>query len=51
MEKRVVITPESEVFHLLVEELVVSDGCCNDEDLKEVDLSVFVNLKELRVEP
>ena len=27
----------------------VSDKCCNEEDLKELDLSGFVNLKELKV--
>ena len=27
----------------------VSNGCCNDEGLKELDLSRFVNLRELKV--
>ena len=27
----------------------VSNGCCNEEDLKELDLSGFVNLRELKV--
>ena len=27
----------------------VSDGCCNEEGLKELDLSGFVNLRELKV--
>ena len=27
----------------------VIDGCCNEEGLKELDLSVFVNLRELKV--
>ena len=27
----------------------VSDGCCNEEGLTELDLSVFVNLRELKV--
>ena len=27
----------------------VSDGCCNEEGLKELDMSGFVNLKELKV--
>ena len=27
----------------------VSDGCCNEEGLKELDLSRFVNLRELKV--
>ena len=28
----------------------VSDGCCNEEGLKELDLRGFVNLRELKVE-
>ena len=27
----------------------VSDGCCNEEGLKELDLRLFVNLRELKV--
>ena len=32
-----------------VDVIEVSDGCCNEEGLKELDLSGFVNLKELKV--
>ena len=33
----------------MVESIEVSDGCCNEEGLKELDLSGFVNLRELMV--
>ena len=33
----------------MVESIEVSDGCCNEEGLTELDLSGFVNLRELKV--
>ena len=33
----------------LVVEIVVSDSCCEEEEVRVVDLSRFVNLRELRV--
>ena len=33
----------------VVESIEVSDGCCNEEGLTELDLSGFVNLRELKV--
>ena len=33
----------------MVESIEVSDGCCNEEGLTELDLSGFVNLRELNV--
>ena len=33
----------------VVESIEVSDKCCNEEGLRELDLSGFVNLKELKV--
>ena len=33
----------------MVESIEVSDGCCNEEGLRELDLSGFVNLRELKV--
>ena len=33
----------------LVEVIVVKDRCCKEEDIRELDLSGFVNLKELKV--
>ena len=29
--------------------LVIQDGCCNEENFRVLDVSEFVNLKELRV--
>ena len=49
LEKRVEITSATELLHNCVEELCVIDGCCNDEGLKELDLHLFVNLRELKV--
>ena len=33
----------------LVEVIVVKDRCCKEEDIRELDLSGFVNLRELKV--
>ena len=49
LEKRVNITSASVLLHNHVEELRVSDGCCNGRDLTELDLSGFVSLRELKV--
>ena len=49
LEKRVEIVSASVLLHNHVEELRVSNGCCNEEGLKELDLRGFVNLRELRV--
>ena len=49
LDKRVNITSASMLLHNHVEELRVSNGCCNEEGLKELDLRGFVNLRELRV--
>ena len=49
LEKRIEIGSVSVLLHNCVEELRVIDGCCNEEGLKELDLSVFVNLRELKV--
>ena len=49
LEKRVEVTSANVLLHNYVEELCVSDGCCNEEGLKELDLRGFVNLRELKV--
>ena len=49
LEKRVKIRSTTVLLHNCVEELRVIDGCCNEEGLKELDLSGFVNLRELKV--
>ena len=37
------------VDYRVVESIKVSDGCCNEKGLKELDLRGFVNLRELKV--
>ena len=49
LKKRVNITSASVLLHNRVEELCVSDGCCNGRDLTELDLRGFVSLRELKV--
>ena len=49
LEKRVKIRSVNVLLHNCVEELRVIDGCCNEEGLKELDLHLFVNLRELKV--
>ena len=49
LDKRVNITSASMLLHNHVEELCVSDGCCNGRDLTELDLRGFVNLKKWSV--
>ena len=49
LKKRVEVTSASVLLHNHVEELCVIDECCNEEGLTELDLSGFVNLRELKV--
>ena len=49
LEKRVKIRSVNVLLHNCVEELRVIDGCCNEEGLTELDLHLFVNLRELKV--
>ena len=49
LEKRVEVTSATVLLHNHVEELRVIDGCCNEEGLKELDLHLFANLRELKV--
>ena len=49
LEKRIEVTSASVLLHNHIEELCVSDECCNEEGLKELDLSGFVSLRELKV--
>ena len=49
LEKRVKIRSANVLLHNHVEELCVIDECCNEEGLKELDLHLFVNLRELKV--
>ena len=43
------ITPEMVVFHNHIEELFVSDGSCNGEEMRLLDLSLMPSLKSVRV--
>ena len=43
------ITPEMAVFHNHIEELIVSDGSCNGEEMRLLDLRLMPFLKTLRV--
>ena len=49
LEKRVKIRSATVLLHNHIEALSVSNGCCNGRDLKELDLHLFVNLRELKV--
>ena len=49
LEKRIEVTSASVLLHNHIEELCVSDECCNGRDLTELDLSGFVSLRELKV--
>ena len=45
----VTIAPEMVVFHNHIEELIVSDGSCNGEEMTLLDLSLMSSLKSVRV--
>ena len=45
----VTIAPEMAVFHNHIEELFVSDGSCNGEEMRLLDLSLMPSLKSVRV--
>ena len=45
----VTIAPEMVVFHNHIEELIVSDGSCNGEEMRLLDLSLMSSLKSVRV--
>ena len=49
LEKRIEVTSATVLLHNHVEELRVIDECCNEEGLKELDLHLFANLRELKV--
>ena len=49
VDKRVVLSPSIPFFHSGVEELVVSDGCCNDASWSVLDFQWMRVLKSLRV--
>ena len=46
---RAVLSEENQLLHNYIEELIVSNGSCNGEEWKEVDLSLLPCLKTLQV--
>ena len=48
-DKRVVITPSTCFFHNCVRELVVSDGCCNDDSWHTLDFHLMSFLRSLTI--
>ena len=49
VEKRTTIVRVNHVMHTLLEDLTVSDECCNGAEWKEFDFCIMSNLRELRV--
>ena len=49
IEKSMVLNEENQLFHNHIEELIVSDGCCNGRDCKVLDYSCFIKLRRLVV--
>ena len=49
LETRVVITEENQQIHSRIEELIVSDESCNDNEWKVLDFSLMPYLKRLEV--
>ena len=47
--KRVVLSEENQLLHNHIEELIVSNGCCNKEERSVFDLSPLPYLKTLQV--
>ncbi len=47
LDRRVVITETSAVFHNHIEELVVGNGCCNGKEWNCLDLELVPSLKSL----
>ena len=49
VSKSVVWNEASRFLHNCIESLIVCDGCCTDEDMKQLDFSFFPNLQQLTV--
>ena len=49
LEKRVEIMRANQLLHNRIEELIVSNGCCNGREWSAFDLSVLMCLRELTV--
>ena len=49
VEKRVVLNEESQLLHTRIEQLIVSNACCNGEEWKTLDFTPLPNLAVLQV--
>ena len=49
IKKTMVLNEENPLLHNHIEELIVSDGCCNGRDCKVLDYSCFIKLRRLVV--
>ena len=47
IEKSMVLNEENQLFHNHIEELIISDGCCNGRECKVFDISFFIKLRQL----
>ena len=47
IEKSMVLNEENQLFHNHIEELIISDGCCNGRECKVFDISFFIKLRRL----
>lgn len=48
-EKHIVVTEENQQIHNYIEELIVSDNCCNGEEWTALDLCVLHKLKSIKI--
>ena len=49
IERRIVINQENPLLHNRIEELTVSNSCCNGKEWRVLDLSLMSELQELKV--
>ena len=47
-EKRAIITKDNQFLHNYIEELIVSDNCCNEEEWNFLDLHLYNKLKLIK---
>lgn len=48
-EKHIVVTEKNQQIHNYIEELIVSDNCCNGEEWTALDLCVLHKLKSIKI--
>ena len=49
LERSISLSPDNEVFHSRIEELIVKSDCCNSEEWKELDFRGLISLQQLRI--